>query len=58
MENGAHTINVLLLEDKSTVSVVDFFKKKIMFARLFDNLDDVLDGLKVCSDRSRGLYAF
>ena len=28
MGNGTHTINILLMEDKSTVSVVDFFKNE------------------------------
>ena len=59
MGNGTHTINILLMEDKSTVSVVDFFKKENnVKVHLFDNLDDILDGLKVCSDRSNGCMHF
>jgi hypothetical protein len=59
MENIAQTINLLLLEDKSTTSVVDYFKKENnVHVHLFDNLDDVWDGLKVCSDRSKDCMHF
>jgi hypothetical protein len=55
MKNRMHTINVLLMEDESTTSVVDFFKDESdVRVRLFDNLDDVWDVLKVCSGRSKG----
>ena len=47
----AHTINLLLLEDESTTSVVDFFKKENnVNVHLFDNLNDVMDALNLCSN--------
>ncbi len=59
MENVAQTINILLMEDKSTTSVVDLFKKENnVYLHLFDNLDDVLDGLNLCSGRSKDSMHF
>jgi hypothetical protein len=59
MKNRIHTINILLMEDESTISVVDYFKNENdVKARLFDNLGDVWDGLKVCSARSKGCMNF
>ena len=51
METLAHTINLLLMEDESTTSVVDFFKKENnVNVHLFDNLNDVTDALNLCSN--------
>ncbi len=59
MEKIAHTFNLLLLEDKSTTSVVDFFKNENnVKVRLFDNLDDVLDALYLCSNCPKSLMHF
>jgi hypothetical protein len=59
MKNRIRAINVLLMEDDSTSSVVDFFRdENDVRVRLFDNLDDVWDVLKVCSSRSKGCMHF
>ncbi len=59
MENLAHTINLLLLEDESTSSVVDFFKKENnVNVHLFDNLNHVTDALNLCSNCPKSLTHF
>ena len=59
MDEMTHTINLLLMEDESTTSVVDFFKKENnVNVHLFDNLNDVHDALNLCSNCPKDSYAF
>ena len=59
MEQGVHTIHLLLMEDESTTSVADFFKKENnVKVRLFDNLNDIRDTLNLCNDHSKSFMHF
>lgn len=59
MEQSVHTIHLLLMEDESTTSVADFFKKENnVKIRLFDNLNDILDALNLSNDHSKSFMHF
>ena len=59
MEKITHTFNILLMENESTTSVVDFFKKENnVNVHLFDNLNDVHDALNLCSNRPKSQMHF